>query len=263
MTAFDYHKYPNKLNLGCGFDKRPEYINIDKNSFHEPDLVCDVLDLNILPKNHFEEIVAQDILEHIPRNLTKSALVHWASFLRIGGTLTLRVPNLFGLLTLLSARHNQTLARHEALIQDLFGTQAYSGDFHYTSFTKITLRSYLSQCGFFVTDIKTVDGWLFDASARKERLVTPEEIGDFSDLLRHEYSNIEFVKAAYSKILKREPDSEGLDFYVSNLNENLRSKDQILFEFCNSAEKLNQKSFSPPVSRSTIKKIKDFLRRSD
>jgi predicted SAM-dependent methyltransferase len=262
MTEFNYQEHPNKLNLGCGFDKRPGYINIDKNSFHAPDLICDVLDLNILPNNYYIEIVAQDILEHIPRNLTKSALVHWASFLRIGGNLILRVPNVLGLLTLLSARENQTLERHEALIQDLFGTQAYSGDFHFTSFTEITLKSYLSECGFFVTDIKHVDGWLFDVSARKDRVVTPEEIGDFSDLLRQEFSNIEFVKAAYSKILKREPDSEGLDFYASNLNKNVLSRDQLLSTLCNSAEKIDQTDPSPPASRSTIRKIKEIFLRS-
>jgi predicted SAM-dependent methyltransferase len=259
MNEFDYRKYPNKLNLGCGFDKRPGYTNVDMNSFHAPDLVCDVLDLNVLPKNYYVEIVAQDILEHLPRNLTKSALVHWASFLHTGGNLVLRVPNVLGLLKLLSARQNQTLERHEAFIQDLFGTQAYSGDFHYTSFTEIILRSYLVECGFVVMEIKDVDGWLFDVSARKDRVVSPEEIGDFSDLLRQDFSNLEFVKAAYLKILNREPDLEGLNFYVSNLDEKKRSRDQLLYDLCNSAERSPQTSRSQLVPRSLIGKMKDVF----
>jgi hypothetical protein len=87
MDEFDYRKYPNNLNLGCGFDKRPGYTNVDMNSFHSPDLVCDVLDLSVLPKNYYVEIVAQDILEHLPRNLTKSALVYSAiSYFMISAT---------------------------------------------------------------------------------------------------------------------------------------------------------------------------------
>jgi predicted SAM-dependent methyltransferase len=237
-------------------------MNIDMNSFHAPDLVCDVFDLNILPKNYYIEIIAQDILEHLPRNLTKSALVHWASFLRIGGKLVLRVPNVLGLLKLLSARQNQTLERHEAFIQDLFGTQAYSGDFHYTSFTEIILKSYLVECGFFVLEIKDVDGWLFDVSARKDRFVSPEEIGDFSDLLRQDFSNAEFVEAAYLKILNREPDLEGLNFYVSNLDEKKRSRDQLLYDLCKSAERSIQTNPNQLVPRSLIGKMKDLLLRS-
>ena len=56
-----------KVNLGCGFDKRKEYLNVDLNDFHSPDLVADVTKLEMLPENHFEEVLAIDILEHIER----------------------------------------------------------------------------------------------------------------------------------------------------------------------------------------------------
>jgi hypothetical protein len=33
---------PRKLNLGCGWDKRDGYLNVDLHGSHDPDLVADV-----------------------------------------------------------------------------------------------------------------------------------------------------------------------------------------------------------------------------
>jgi predicted SAM-dependent methyltransferase len=53
-----------KLNLGCGFDHRAGYLNVDMHPFTNPDLVADVLDLSMLPAATYDEIIAQDVLEH-------------------------------------------------------------------------------------------------------------------------------------------------------------------------------------------------------
>lgn len=98
----NFYRLPKKLNLGCGFDKREGYLNIDLHQMHKPDIVADVLHLHHLPTAHYTEIVAQDLLEHLPRTATKRALLHWASLLQMGGTLHLRVPNILGVAQLLS-----------------------------------------------------------------------------------------------------------------------------------------------------------------
>jgi len=55
-----------KLNLGCGKDIRRGYLNVDYFSAKGVDMV---LDLNNMPypfkNNQFDEIVLQDIFEHL------------------------------------------------------------------------------------------------------------------------------------------------------------------------------------------------------
>ena len=37
---FDPAKFPRRLNLGCGFDVRPGYLNVDLHAWHKPDLLA-------------------------------------------------------------------------------------------------------------------------------------------------------------------------------------------------------------------------------
>src|SRR6478672_11115968 len=65
--VFDPNAHPRRLNLGCGFDYREGFLNIDLNDFHKPDLVADVRNLHSLPSDFYEELVANDVLEHLER----------------------------------------------------------------------------------------------------------------------------------------------------------------------------------------------------
>jgi len=62
----NHDKEAKKLNLGCGYQKLPEYLNVDRSHMVEPDLVWD---LNKTPwpwkDNEFDHIVMKDILEHL------------------------------------------------------------------------------------------------------------------------------------------------------------------------------------------------------
>jgi SAM-dependent methyltransferase len=99
-----YPPVPRKLNLGSGKDWREDYFNVDCNSFWEPDAVLDFnqpLPLGqpletqrfgkvTLENNYFDEILAKDVMEHIP-NLT-TAMTSCLNLLRPGGLLYLSVP---------------------------------------------------------------------------------------------------------------------------------------------------------------------------
>ena len=153
-----------KLNLGCGWDHRPGWINIDFLPEHTPDVLADVLQLP------FEDgaasyALAQDVLEHLPRTSTNYALKEWSRVLSNDGTLELRVPSLFHAVELMKS--NPTISFHETLIQNLYGTQAYTGDVHLTSFTDLTLTHYLHQNGFTGVSIEIKDDWMFDIRAQK------------------------------------------------------------------------------------------------
>jgi predicted SAM-dependent methyltransferase len=213
---FDPSRHPTKLNLGCGYDIRPGYLNVDLNAFHNPDLVADITDLGFLPSRHYEEIVAQDVLEHLPRTDTLLAMQRWNRLLRMGGTLVLRVPCIEGVADLLQRKENASIERQEELVQWLFGTQAYTGDFHFTSFTRILLEHYLREAGFEVQSVKLELGWLYDAVGRKVKHIEAPAGREFQALLAvpgHE----EFVRACYREFLKRDPDAAGIAYWVNGM----------------------------------------------
>lgn len=167
--------HPPRLNLGCGFDKRPGYLNVDFQDFHDPDLVADVRDLGMLDSGKYVEIVAQDVLEHLERADVAPTLAEWARLLSPGGILVLRVPDLIGLAKVMATR--ATVSEHELLIQNLYGTQAYSGDYHQSGFTELTLRHELHRVGLVVRSIVHKDGWLFDCEAEKVDVLGPFDPG--------------------------------------------------------------------------------------
>ena len=169
--AFDPALFPDRLNLGCGYDIRAGYLNVDVNDFHSPDLVADVTNLHMLPAGRYREILAQDVLEHLPRTATVDVLREWNRLLTVGGTVHLRVPSVLDLSLLLRAPENQSVEMQEKLIQCLFGTQAYSEDTHLTTFTEPLLRHYLDEAGFAVVTWALRDQWLFEVAAEKVRSV--------------------------------------------------------------------------------------------
>jgi predicted SAM-dependent methyltransferase len=165
--TFNALEWPDRLNLGCGWDHRDGYLNVDLHAFHSPDLQADVTDLAMLPDGHYREIVAQDILEHITRTRTLDVLRRWSALLAPGGTLSLRVPSLLDLAALIGKPENQGRERQETLMQCMFGTQAYDGDYHLTSFTRPLLTEYLADAGLRVVEWRLRDEWLFEVTAEK------------------------------------------------------------------------------------------------
>ncbi len=161
---FDPEVHPRKLNLGCGFDLREGYLNVDFQDFHGPDLVGDVRALPMLPSDTFDEILAIDVLEHLPRNDTVPALNEWARLLRSGGSLTLQMPDVVACGRFLVTHDNDS--DHQQLLGQLFGTQGYTGDFHLAGFTDITLSKLLHDAGFRSTVIETRDGWMLRSSSQ-------------------------------------------------------------------------------------------------
>jgi hypothetical protein len=57
---------PPKLNLGCGMDIRKGYVNLDKSGVPGVDVVHNIDKYPWpLPSSHFEEVFAQDVVEHV------------------------------------------------------------------------------------------------------------------------------------------------------------------------------------------------------
>jgi len=97
-------QFPTKLNLGSGKDWREDYFNVDLDPYWEPDAV---LDFNhplpigkplqterfgtiVFKNNSFDEIIANDSLEHIPNLMT--AMNSCLNLLKVGGLFRISVP---------------------------------------------------------------------------------------------------------------------------------------------------------------------------
>lgn len=193
---------PRRLNLGCGWDHRVGWLNVDLFDFHKPDLVADVCDLGRLPSAAFDEIVAQDVLEHLPRARVSVALREWARLAAFGGLLRLRVPSLPHTVALLSTVERRAPEAAEEVMQMVYGTQAYGGDFHLSGFTFRSLAARLDAAGFKVCEASLRDGWLIEATARR------------CDVLDHAE---EIVHNCYVSILGRPADDGGLAAFTADI----------------------------------------------
>jgi predicted SAM-dependent methyltransferase len=240
VTHFDPLTHPTRLNLGCGFDHREGYLNVDFQDFHKPDLVADVTHLDMLPEGRYVEIVAQDVLEHLPRTETQAVLGEWNRLLAPGGMLTLRIPSVVDLVKLLEAPENQGPARQEQFMQCLFGTQAYTGDVHLTSFTRPLLGHYLAEEGFEVVRWELFQDWLYDIDVRKVgESGFREEYAGYLDLLSvHDLD--EFVDATYQRVLGRPADLEGRYYYAQQLQSGGLSKRGLIRALAQSDEATSQ-----------------------
>lgn len=77
---------PRKINLGSGKDYRMDCINVDVNPLWNPDF----LSLDGLEPNNFDEIIANDVLEHVSDLVV--TMTNCLQLLRVGGIMNIIVP---------------------------------------------------------------------------------------------------------------------------------------------------------------------------
>ena len=83
-----------KYNLGAGKLPIEGYINVDVRDVPGMDLVADVRKLDMIESNSADEVVARDVLEHMPRREWRLVLDEWVRVLRTGGVMKLRFPDM-------------------------------------------------------------------------------------------------------------------------------------------------------------------------
>ena len=156
---------PRRINLGCGFDHRDGYLNVDFQEFHNPDLKADVKDLSALPDEAFDEALAHDVLEHLERGDVVPTLREWRRVLARGGSLHLRTPDVVGIGASIARRDD--VAFHHLMVQGVYGTQAYQGDYHQAGFTDLTLIDQLFEAGYDQIRVGRLHGWMLEADATR------------------------------------------------------------------------------------------------
>ncbi len=237
MKALEF----KKLNVGCGFDYRQGYVNVDLHERHKPDVVADVLDLAPFPTAFYDELVAQDVLEHVSRTDVRKALFEWNRVLATGGRIFIRTTELGGLVRLLEAPEHRGIVDQERLIQNVFGTQAYTGDFHLNGFTEPLFRFYMWEAGFEVESLSLFHGAFLDAWGRKAR-----DLG--FDRCDGPAEGESFVRATFRQVLGREPRPDEL----ADAPSEPRARRALVMKLLLSEEHKDAMRRAPPVFPQTL-----------
>lgn len=152
-----------RLNLGCGEDRRPDFINVDGNEMYSPDeILClgrGALTDRFAPGT-VHEVLANDIIEHLFHWEAMKVLKEIYAVLVNGGILTLRLPDFAVIIG------HPSLSDEEKILA-LFGGQdrpqgeknpearaKYPEFFcHKFAYTKRTMAGELSAAGFQVLSV--------------------------------------------------------------------------------------------------------------
>jgi len=82
-----------KLYLGSRTYRPEGFLSVDIDAAHEPDIVADITDLQLVEDGSVEEIFASHVLEHLPWPLAFRALGEWTRVLQMGGIIRIGVPD--------------------------------------------------------------------------------------------------------------------------------------------------------------------------
>lgn len=139
------------LNIGAGeltheFYPTNNYkcTNFDERDLKNIDEVGDVRDLSRFGDEEFDMILASDIIEHFPIDLTALILKEWTRVLKPNGMIEFRLPNLAAI----TAQYiKEKDARNVSWL--LYGGQDYKGNFHYVGFDRQLFKEEYSKVGLY------------------------------------------------------------------------------------------------------------------
>ena len=81
------------VNLGCGNNSGPEFINVDVLSLPNIHHVHDITKLEMFATESVDLIYASHVVEHLPPEKFISTIKEWRRVLKIGGRLRISVPD--------------------------------------------------------------------------------------------------------------------------------------------------------------------------
>lgn len=144
-----------KLNLGCGGMVLDGWVNIDLYSNVPGVTKLDVEHLPFQPGS-IDEILAQDVLEHISHRSCERVLADWCALLKPGGIITIRCPDLeMQCRCLLGGTWDS-----KVLVYMMFGGQDHDGNYHKSGWTRNSLVEFLESHGLKVVSAQKVYGTL-------------------------------------------------------------------------------------------------------
>jgi len=173
-----------KLHLGCGTKKLEGWINIDSVAACHPDVVHDISQSLPYDDLTIDEVLAEDLLEHFDKYARFVVFYEWVRVLKIGGTVTLQVPDFKRIL------RKYFKFGYDNFVDFLFGENMWESEFyighfgnHKWGYSKDTLSAFVKLFGVEMISIKTKGLNLYYVGEKKKH-VTYDEI-DKIDIYSH------------------------------------------------------------------------------
>ena len=145
------------LNIGCGDRTYEEYptgykcINLDERTdLTGTDIVCSA-EILPFPDEHFDYVLASDIIEHFPITKTTALLKEWCRVMKTGAVMEIRTPDMAWV-----AKHYTDNKDAKFVSYHIFGGQNYSGNFHYVIFDTNWLQSLCKDVGLYLVSTESV-----------------------------------------------------------------------------------------------------------
>jgi predicted SAM-dependent methyltransferase len=133
-----------RINLGCGHIPVKGYLNIDRRSLPNVDIVAEVVQLPFEPGD-VHEIFSAHLLEHFPKEqLRRELLPYFFNLLKEGGEFRAIVPDAEAMIREYSIGQYS----YDDMREVIYGAQDYEGDFHFNMFTPTSLHELLHEAGF-------------------------------------------------------------------------------------------------------------------
>lgn len=154
-----------KLNLGCGYDKREGYLNLDIDPKCKPDKVCDVTKALPFKDSEVTEILLLDVLEHVIIESAYDVLRECYRVLEFGGTLLIRVPSVFQIV-------KKFADQPDIMMLFLYGDTTKSGVWgaHKYVYTPDLMQEFADRIGFQLISADTEDtNYRFVLKKQKKR----------------------------------------------------------------------------------------------
>ncbi|HEV7734850.1 MAG TPA: hypothetical protein VGR62_21960 [Candidatus Binatia bacterium] len=139
-----------RVNLGCGEQPWPDYVNVDLRPLPHVDVIADVRRLPFEPGS-LAELASAHLVEHFREHqLRTRVLPYWRTLLRPDGCLRIVCPDWEAMLARLGDGR-MPLADFKTIT---FGMQDYEGDDHFAMYTPDTLTGIVRDAGF--SDVRVV-----------------------------------------------------------------------------------------------------------
>jgi len=100
------HNGPVLVNVGCGLQSGPEYINVDIVPNPNIHYVHDIRILDMFASESVDLLYASHVMEHIPRHELDGVITEWKRVLKKDGVLRISVPDFDNLLKIYTASGN-------------------------------------------------------------------------------------------------------------------------------------------------------------
>lgn len=188
-----------RLHLGCGTNRLPGWVNIDSVEGCQPDAVHDITHPLPYPDLSVDEILAEDLLEHFDKYMRFVVFGDWARVLKIGGRMTLQVPNFKKIL------FKFFKFGYDNFVDFIFGenmlrSQVYIGYFgnHKWGYSEKTLQDFVKVFGIQPLEVKRT-GLNIRLVGEKKRHATKEEL---DKIMIYSHANATGIGEAHMSLAK-------------------------------------------------------------